>query len=315
MMDLIINYSFGHRDSTMILSPYGAMVNYINHSKENANVKVVWPKRELVAHKPEWLHKSLETMRDTNGKVGLSFDYVALRDIQEGEEIFMDYGDEWQQAWDAHVKKWKPPKDAASYQHLKDYIANYGTNGNKESGKGTTATTTKHDIILKTPDEIKSNPYPPNIETMCQESYQKGADGKLYFLKVLRKTKARAECTVVDRQFIEPPTSGSAAATAADKRPASQKYLYTVEMIIYPEDKKGVDDDENDTNNEGLPKGPSQTITVHNVPYPEGIDLYDKVFSQDWHLPNAFRNRMYIPDDIFPEQWKNLKNGKPINKK
>jgi SET domain-containing protein len=43
------------------------------------------------------------------------FEFVALRDIQEGEEILINYGQEWQDAWDAHVAKWTPPKYSESY--------------------------------------------------------------------------------------------------------------------------------------------------------------------------------------------------------
>ena len=96
--DLIINYSFGHKNSTVLLTPYGGMVNYINHApsadrvpgaEPTANVKVQWPKRELIAHKPWWLNKDTAFLRDTTEKIGLSFEYVALRDIKEGEEVFM----------------------------------------------------------------------------------------------------------------------------------------------------------------------------------------------------------------------------------
>ena len=97
--DLVLNYSFGHRNSTLLLTPYGAMVNYINHKSANdgdgPNVRVQWPERDFVAHKQEWLSKDLNFLRDSTDKIGLSFDYVALRDIKEGEEILMDYGDEW----------------------------------------------------------------------------------------------------------------------------------------------------------------------------------------------------------------------------
>ena len=37
----------------------------------------------------------------------------------------------------------------------------------------------------------------------------------------------------------------------------------------------------------------------------EAIFLTDRIMSQDWHLPNTFRHPIGIPDDIFPEQWKN----------
>ena len=32
---------------------------------------------------------------------------------------------------------------------------------------------------------------------------------------------------------------------------------------------------------------------------------YDKAFSQDWHLPHAFRHEIMIPDDVMPRSWLN----------
>jgi hypothetical protein len=91
MDDLIVNYSFGHRNSTLKLTPYGGMVNYINHQQgDKVNVKVRWPDKELVAHKPDWLTtKSPEDLKYIQEKIGISFEYVATRDIKKGEEVFM----------------------------------------------------------------------------------------------------------------------------------------------------------------------------------------------------------------------------------
>jgi hypothetical protein len=63
------------------------MVNYINHDSKNPNVKVKWPEKELIAHKPGWLHENPEFLRHTIEKIGLSFEYFALKDIKEGEEV------------------------------------------------------------------------------------------------------------------------------------------------------------------------------------------------------------------------------------
>jgi len=96
--DLILNYSFGHKNSSVVLTPYGGMVNYINHASlrkphlsngMEPNVKLRWPDRDLVAHKRDWLHRSPEVLKDTLEKIGLSFEYVALRDIEQGEEVLM----------------------------------------------------------------------------------------------------------------------------------------------------------------------------------------------------------------------------------
>lgn len=103
---LLLNYCFGHRHSTLLLCPYGVVSAMVNHGSSNrANVRIEWS--EKLSSKLEWKTKPLQEWA-FNYQAGLAFDYVALRDIDEGEEILLDYGDEWQQAWEYHVAKWKP---------------------------------------------------------------------------------------------------------------------------------------------------------------------------------------------------------------
>jgi SET domain len=238
--DLIWNYSFGHKNSTLTLTPYGGMVNYINHDSKQPNVRVRWPDKELIAHKPEWLSKDLTFLRHSTAGVGLSFDYVALRDIEEGDEILMDYGDDWEEAWRTHVQRWVPPDDALSYVH-----------------------SSKYDIEeLKTPLERQKDPYPPNLETICPRSFRR-QDTKYVFAPVLRDWKKYVPCQVVSR------TRGG-------------KYVVKLSSL------------------DG-----SESITVYNVPFPEGIRLVDRAYSQSWHLPGSFRHKIQIPDDVFPDVWKN----------
>jgi SET domain len=108
---LLLNYCFGHGDSTLLLCPYGIVSSLINHAPADAevgptaNVKIVWSNK-TTAH-PEWRDKPIEEWAYAY-QTGLGFEYVALRDIAAGEEVFVDYGNEWQQAWDEHVENWKP---------------------------------------------------------------------------------------------------------------------------------------------------------------------------------------------------------------
>lgn len=103
---LLLNYCFGHDNTTMVLCPYGVGSSLINHGgKKDANVKVVWSEKTMVH--PEWLDKPITEWAYKSG-AGLCFDYIATRDIVQGEEILLDYGDDWQAAWDHHVANWKP---------------------------------------------------------------------------------------------------------------------------------------------------------------------------------------------------------------
>ena len=119
-------------------------------------MRVQWPVKELVAHKPEWLKKDADFLSNVHEKIGLSFDYVALRDIEEGEEVFMDYGDDWIAAWEAHVANWKPVTNAQLYVHSSEW---------SEPG-------------LRTLKELSDHAYPPNLVTLCRESYRRQGNRK-----------------------------------------------------------------------------------------------------------------------------------------
>jgi hypothetical protein len=74
---LLLNYCFGHRESSLLLCPYGLLTWYINHDAKNPNTKIVWSKQH---RHPEWFSQPIEEWGDT-GHNGLSLDYIALRDI------------------------------------------------------------------------------------------------------------------------------------------------------------------------------------------------------------------------------------------
>jgi hypothetical protein len=103
---LLLNYCFGHRESTLLLCPYGLLTFLINHDSKNPNTRVVWSKQHRHA---EWLEKPIDEWCGTMHN-GLNFDYVALRDIEQGEEITIDYGPEWEEAWQKHVETFDPPR-------------------------------------------------------------------------------------------------------------------------------------------------------------------------------------------------------------
>lgn len=103
---LMLNYCFSHRDVTFVLCPYGLFNPLINHSKDQPNAKLQWS--DHMRH-PEWLNQPYYSW-DTTGHPGLSFDVVALRDIVEGEEILIDYGLEWETAWQKHYNGFRAPR-------------------------------------------------------------------------------------------------------------------------------------------------------------------------------------------------------------
>lgn len=153
---MMMNYCFGHPNSPPLFCPMTNVV-LINHCSDRKvgegqcgdngpNAKIQWA-TDWDSKTQEWLKKSLDEIVELTKTTerGLSFEVVALRDIMPGDEIFIDYGENWEKAWEEHVKNWVPPiKD--DYQSVRSMI---------DGG------------VLRTVDELKENPYPSNVQQVC----------------------------------------------------------------------------------------------------------------------------------------------------
>ena len=111
---LLLNYCYGHAESSLLLCPYGPMNSYVNHNQTLANVRLRWGRSESGNHMPSLLQSSILNL-ESDATAKLAMELVAIRDIEEGEELFLDYGDEWETAWQKHVANWQPVPEAESY--------------------------------------------------------------------------------------------------------------------------------------------------------------------------------------------------------
>mmetsp|Transcript_31361 Transcript_31361/g.46875 ORF Transcript_31361/g.46875 Transcript_31361/m.46875 type:complete len:578 (-) Transcript_31361:773-2506(-) len=161
---IILNYCFGHPNSTLLLFPYSSNVVYINHHSTEYNAKVRWTNDFDFYHHKDWLEKSVDFLED-QWTAGLMLEYVATRDIQPGEEVFIDYGEEWQKAWDEHVKKWEPTSKESDYNNLTWWTEK------RETGNGDPITAydlnNDQDIPIRTWAEQQTNPYPHSLKFRC----------------------------------------------------------------------------------------------------------------------------------------------------
>jgi len=92
---LMLNYCYAHSNSTALFSPYGAGINYINHNREKANAKIRWAENFPLGHDQTAVESGPFELLNQTERPFLAFDYVATEDIKAGQEIFLDYGDEW----------------------------------------------------------------------------------------------------------------------------------------------------------------------------------------------------------------------------
>lgn len=145
---LLLNYCFGHGESSLLLCPYAPMASYVNHNQTQANVKLQWSDRGN--HMPDLMNKDLAELA-ASWTAKLAMDMVALRDIQPGEELFLDYGDEWEAAWQEHLATWEPVEGA------EDYVSAAQLNQDREHP-------------LRTEFDALESPI-PNAEAWCNNIY------------------------------------------------------------------------------------------------------------------------------------------------
>jgi hypothetical protein len=84
-----------------------------------------------------------------NSKVQLAFDYVAMRDIQKGEPLYLDYGPTWEYFWRSHWADWQPVAGAENYIPAIEINYQYP------------------DVAILTEKEQQNEPYGSHLEIRC----------------------------------------------------------------------------------------------------------------------------------------------------
>jgi hypothetical protein len=273
---LLFNYLYGHRESTMMFFPSGAVSALINHSKE-PNAKMVWSSHPN--NREHWFDLSaINLIEAKNRHIGLLMEIVAIKDIQEGEEVFIDYGPEWQQAWDAHVTEWEKLKKEGTIP------ATWPTRAldlNEEHRNGVKP--------IATVSEQASNPYPDNVMIKC-----------CLMIKRPEHEPALTDDGTRVRFFYEP-EEGTVydsdslfdCKISERKEESDGSFVYTIFVRGVPEDEEvEVDVAVEDT-------------IVKNVPH-KAIVFFDEPGSGDQFHPMGFRHYIGIPDNVFPQgKWRN----------
>ena len=282
---LLINYCFGHPESTKLLCPIGTGTAFVNHSPA-PNAAIRWSTHKSSAlHNEEWLNMTVEQM-GTNMDIGLMIEYYALRDINPDEEITINYGLDWVKSWDQHVAEWLPP--AAE----EDYISAVSMNDDLDNW------------LIKTVAEQQEIPYPTSVLTSCVYDHI-GADGvhdesgvyadPAEFDVIVKRWEPLDE-DKLDFMFLRPCVILSRHAVNDEKVHKEDEVIYEYVVQILNNDQ--IHDE--------------QQIPDYEVLIVEGFPRYsisftDFAYSSDMHLRNSFRKEMTMPDGIFPNSWRNLK--------
>jgi len=123
---LLLNYCYGHPESSLLWLPTASLLHAINHAFSSGSENVVQPNAKLMWHHDEYDEDShlqqnltrrqrfhhLELLEMPSLQVvkaqgmGLMMDLVATRRIEKDEEIIIDYGEQWNTKWISHQQEW-----------------------------------------------------------------------------------------------------------------------------------------------------------------------------------------------------------------
>ena len=279
---LLLNYCYGHANSSLLFFPYAPTVNFINHgSMEDANAEIRWSTSS--AHKSEWLNATLQETIDRL-KTGLIFDIIATKDIHRGEEVLLHYGKEWEDSWKQHMEEW----ELEGNEDSRDAVGGR-TNLTERLGHPTTLDLNKSgDSIIKTREEQRSDPYPAHITTVCVFDPPE-------------------ECT--------PPSSDGAGVDSDIECQSRWTLTFGTEKVCTILARETIEGMDWYTANVEVTSKVLKKITHHFVTYMPryAIRLVDKPYSRDQYALETFRHVIGLDDGIFPSHWMDIEEDDDKN--
>jgi hypothetical protein len=133
--ELIVNYCYAHDETTMQLCPLtnSMLINHCsNRFPERCSRNVeIGPNAKL-----QWAEATTKSLTESVEQIGqstherkMSLSILATQNIELGEEIFIDYGQSWEMAWEYHVRQWmddSPWTTQEVMNQLDDIPTHYG---------------------------------------------------------------------------------------------------------------------------------------------------------------------------------------------
>jgi hypothetical protein len=282
---LYVNYCLQPRNSSIMFYPYGPGVNLINHyaggsgaaaasSLPSRRPNVGWRWAQHTMHRSALLDMNYDDFWSAVKPGHLILEIYALRDLVAGEELLLDYGREWQAAWEQHVANWRPPPATA-------------TTGNGAAAAHVYPEDMDDAEILRTVKEQETDPYPSNLITMCLTPDKRRKTNKHLEWSEPTYTSswshAMVFCHILDRNMG---ANGMEEYTVSLLKPAKNTVLDPAAYVFDP-------------------TVPMEDLAIDTKVPRRAIRWIEKPYMDDEHLPNAFRHPMGLPDDLVPSAWRN----------
>jgi hypothetical protein len=206
-------------------------------------------------------------------------DVVATRDILADEEIFIDYGVEWESAWQNHLASWKSPcigtNGTSSLMVRRMNDAKFDPGHHKWSDDHFTVCRKKSGEPVEWIHLIQEGDLVPldTHETIMTSFYDIEFDHKGFAYS--RNKSDRLPCVILD----------------SDAKDETFDVAY-FEISLTSR----------------IPEFHSARVLQIRRGLPANdLEFINRPFRSDMHWKGAFRHAIKIPDEIFPTQWRDLK--------
>jgi SET domain len=273
---LMLNYCYSHRDSNVLLLPIGLGVNAINHSP-TPNAYLRWKtsafgsSQSLLRETPHEILAVSASMEVGPDSDQLWIEIVAMKQINAGDEVFLDYGADWQRAWEQHEKTWSSQlePEELSYVSAATYLNDHPNDPIPTQGEQSAAT------------------FPDNLRTACifrssEDAYDAEAPPTVEYTANLHSSPfCLRPCDILERI----PSSDNESSAA---------WLYTAQVYNRPS-----------ITDSGHPCGllPAGGLRVSNMPS-AAVTIVDKPYTNDALMRQAFRHEIGVPPEGFwPANW------------
>eukprot|EP00522_Entomoneis_paludosa_P006884 CAMPEP_0172439204 /NCGR_PEP_ID=MMETSP1065-20121228/265_1 /TAXON_ID=265537 /ORGANISM="Amphiprora paludosa, Strain CCMP125" /LENGTH=625 /DNA_ID=CAMNT_0013187853 /DNA_START=20 /DNA_END=1897 /DNA_ORIENTATION=- len=260
-----LNYAFGHPESTFLFLPTAPAVHLINH-KSSPNAKLQWSNHKVMYNdQATWDHTVEEVQNFKSNMIVLEIE--ASEDIKKGDEIFIDYGPEWVEAWEKYESMWE-----AKYKDKEWPL------------KAEDVRLTFKDKPYPVAREEGTDVIPAGVEIACYVKTTTVPDG------TVAQTEDGQDIWMWDGPREYSDYSGS--------------LLTMCDLLDRHDD--GFGSFNYTVTTKTRSNGQIFVSQVKEVPH-VAVTVIDSPYTSDIHMKDAFRHYIGLPDEIFPQNWRDLR--------
>ena len=257
---IAMNYCYGHPESSLLLLPLAPMVNYVNHASE-PNAFLRWSEHDAIVNDYATQDNLIEDVTNHRSHL-VTLELVALREIKVGDEVTIDYGPEWAEAWADYTSRASMTRPGATWPLKADDL---------------------REVFAKKPFPVgvtdETNVYPEGVVTACFLTIDSTPDGVPHFSE--------------DGEDIYQWMGNVDSLSGSD--------LTFCDLVSRTETPEGSFNYTVRTRSQE-----DQYMVIVDVPH-RAVTVVDTAYKSDIHHPEAFRFPIGIPDDIWPQHWRDLR--------